>query len=150
MLQHLDHGMTHDLNRILDAARAVLDEARNSYSNGKLTPGQIESVYHLRNDLGELLARFGDGRGYGTTSNTQLGAMRDYEEIANAWLAAVYATTTAIPRDEWERVRPGFYVVTRTHNTHGRTTFRRAECVNPAFALAAFDKLDIGAAWDER
>lgn len=140
----LDADMSESLHRILVAAGAVLHQAQAAYKSGQLIPGQIESVFHLRNDLGQLIARFADG--YGFTGQpidyAAINAMRSYEEAADAWLTAVYATVGAV-RDGWKRTGPGRYEVTRTMTTaDGGTVFRRATCTNPAVATRQFDRLD--------
>ena len=134
----LDHAMSESLDKILTAASAVMDEVHAAYADGRLTATQVECVAHLRNDLGQLLAKLGDGSEFTGDIYQQnaLGALRCYEEMAHSWLTAVYA---AVVRDEWQRIGPGHYLVTRTRETADGIVYRRATCTNPAVATRQFD-----------
>jgi len=141
----IDAAMVRDLDRIISAAKTVLDEAHAAYAESRLTPAQIECVFHLRDDLAQILAKLEDGPDF--TSNryqrAAIGAMRCYEEMAHSWLSAVYACAPSAPRDEWKRMLGGRYIVTRTRETaHGGIAYRQTTCVNPAVASRHFDELD--------
>ena len=139
----LDADMSDSLDRILFAAAAVLKDAHNAYEAGRLTPGQIECVHHLRNDLGQLIARFSDGHGFTGCGyqDAAIGTMRSYEQMADAWLAAVYGSVGALPRDEWKRIKPGRYLVTRTRDTAAGAVMMRSASLpgSPSSAISIWD-----------
>lgn len=137
----LDADMSDSLKSILRSAAALLDEAHDAYQAGNLTGPQIESVFHLRNDLGQLLARFSDGKAWTGTDGAALNAMRCYEQMAESWLCAVYATVEP-HRDDVRRLPSGRYVVTRTRETPTGVISNTITCTNPAVATLQLDLWD--------
>jgi len=142
MQLHLDASMRNDLDSILSAAEKVMDRARTAYNAGTVTQQQVDCVWHLRNDLGQLLAKFSDGASF-TGSDYQvaaLGAMRCYEQMADDWLEAVWCDD-GHGVDEVTKVAPGRYVVSRVLETIDGAYVRNSiTCNNPAVAAVLLDQ----------
>lgn len=140
MLQ-LDAAMADSIDKILRAAGTLLRKAHASYQDGDLTGDQITAVLGLRDDLGKLLAKMSDSNF--SPCDRQAAAvetLRCYEQMANDWIAAVYATAE-VSHDEVRRVSPGRYVVTRTVDGVANSI----QCTNPAVATKRLDQWEQAA-----
>jgi hypothetical protein len=142
----LDRVMTDCLDSILHSASALLTEVHAAYQNGEVTASQIECVFHLRDDLGQLLAKFGDGPAFRMPPGAStMNAMRNYEQMADAWLSAIYAAACDVPLDECETVKPGLYRVTRKRQTAQGFLLNQIACANPAVARRRLDEWEAAA-----
>jgi hypothetical protein len=144
-LLQIDSDMARSLDKILAAAAKVLNEVHAVYNDdGEVTAAQIETVSHLRVDLGQMLGRFSDGAAFvgDDYHAAAIGAMRAYEEMADAWLRAVYNASGMAPTEEVERVAPGRYRVVRKRETAQGVVYRQAVCTNPAVARRRFDEAE--------
>lgn len=141
MLLQLDAEMSDSIDKILHAAATLLRRAHKSYRDGDLTGDEITAVLELRDDLGQLIAKLSDGTfDASEIQAAAVDAARQYEQMADDWLAAVYATAEAA-HDEITRVGPGRYVVTRT--VGGVTN--SIPCTNPAVATKHLDQWELAA-----
>lgn len=145
MALQLDSDMSDSLDKILEAAGRVLNEVHAAYHDGVVTESQIDTISHLRLDLGQLLAKFSDGPAFATSNEATVELMRAYEEMADSWLRAVGIAAGLVPVDEWERTGNGDYLVTRTRQTAAGSVMRKTVAQNPAVAFRDFDEAEDAA-----
>jgi hypothetical protein len=88
-IQHPHPDIVSDVNRILFSAGELLHYVRSAYKGGTLQLSHLEATFSLRDDMGQMLARFEDGHDYGLVWPKQLETMREYETMATDMIDAV-------------------------------------------------------------
>ena len=80
--QHLDTDNNAALRNILADSELLISQAQNLYLLGEAGPRERIALHAQHTILGQMLAHFEDGPGYGKIAAHVVGAMRDYETIA--------------------------------------------------------------------
>lgn len=87
--------MTRDIDSVLSAASFGLSEVHMAYQQGQLQAHHVDWVLDMRDGLGQMLAHYEDGCGFGMLNDDyrtrRTGEMRSYEEMANNIIKAIAA-----------------------------------------------------------